>query len=114
MQETHLTVQPYRCPKCEHTSPKLSSLLHHYNTHTARFVCSVCILTFPTSNELRKHEKMHRPSVTYPCDICEKVFSLKSTRDQHQVNRIEKHDFMGDTGFVKSCYYKYRTNILHD
>jgi len=105
---THLTEQPFQCPKCDHKHPKLSSLLAHYNTHETRFQCVSCHQSFITNFELKRHEKIHRPAPTFTCAICGKVFNLKCTLDQHQAVHTDEKKFK-----CKQCTFctKYSSHL---
>ena len=88
-----------------------SELAKHSKIHAEEitFPCDICDKLFPTNGQLKSHKKIH----PFSCDICAKQFTSKQSLKNH----IKLHERI-DTGkklfSCKSCKASFtlRTNLV--
>ena len=59
-----------QCPFCPYSSSSSHMLLNHLQVHSVKFLCYICLETFPTNRHLVEHEKHNHPGPTYQCGSC--------------------------------------------
>uniref|UniRef100_A0A336LQT5 CSON011197 protein n=1 Tax=Culicoides sonorensis TaxID=179676 RepID=A0A336LQT5_CULSO len=94
-----------KCEVCELNFSSKKSLRRHYSstTHISKikdiktetstsielpsFVCNQCSKSFSRADQLKAHAKSHeKTEEKYQCDICSKVYHLKSVLKEHILN----------------------------
>lgn len=83
----HLGQKPFICPHCNKGFVSVSLMkrhirLSHDECNKEILQCSQCPETFYSKLLLRKHKKVHWPSV-YSCEPCQKTFDLRSKYNRH-------------------------------
>ncbi|XP_060809242.1 zinc finger protein 28 isoform X3 [Amyelois transitella] len=71
-----------RCALCDERHTNIHYLESHMNAHYNNQVCPECGDTFVSVSRLKRHMEIHSTG-SYPCEYCEKVFTLKKYRVKH-------------------------------
>lgn len=61
-------------------------LAGHKNTHTKKFICTICQRRFSTLFDIKKHKKSHENgggSLKYSCSICGASYARKLSYNNH-------------------------------
>uniref|UniRef100_A0A8D8X520 Zinc finger protein 26 n=1 Tax=Cacopsylla melanoneura TaxID=428564 RepID=A0A8D8X520_9HEMI len=93
----HLEDRPYACDMCGHTFKSKLYLgshikqvhLKHYKRKPKVFSCSACSKCFGSRRALLDHQYVHTGVKSYPCILCEKIFTYKGGLTRHIKNRHE-------------------------
>ncbi|XP_056142891.1 zinc finger protein 1035 [Lampris incognitus] len=75
----------FQCQTCGRGFVSLFALRKHKHTHgkSRPYRCSKCQLSFTGPSQLAEHMATHRED-NFPCDICNRTFSCKSSRAEHR------------------------------
>ncbi|CAL1536300.1 unnamed protein product, partial [Lymnaea stagnalis] len=71
----------YKCCVCGDLTHSLGKYTNHLATHlkAGQVQCKICNISFLSRSELSKHQLSHE----FKCNICDKVFPNKTSRDFH-------------------------------
>jgi len=111
-QVSHETVKRFSCNICGKLYKAAPTLKKHVKAHTAikkKYQCPECPKVYfdYDKSSLNRHMRFaHRNNRPYSCNICEKDFRTKGSRDEH----IRKH--LGER-HLKCSMCSYETNIVH-
>ena len=87
---------PAICEVCGKISLNAQNLAKHKKVHTDKYLtCRQCGYLSSTHEEFQVHLKKHRVARTYPCNVCDMVFSLSAGLSKHmrRVHMGEKRYF---------------------
>ncbi|XP_050359476.1 zinc finger protein 26-like isoform X2 [Nymphalis io] len=71
-----------KCVLCHQNFHNFGHLDSHMNNHYSNYICYECGDTFLSATRLDKHLNVHKVG-NYPCDVCDKVFTLDKYRAKH-------------------------------
>lgn len=71
-----------KCFLCHQKFHNFGHLDSHMNNHYSNYICYECGDTFLSVSRLDKHLNVHKVG-NYPCEMCEKVFTLEKYRAKH-------------------------------
>ncbi|XP_026489420.2 zinc finger and BTB domain-containing protein 17-like [Vanessa tameamea] len=71
-----------KCVLCRQNFHNFGHLDSHMNNHYSNYICYECGDTFLSATRLDKHLNVHKVG-SYPCDVCDKVFTLDKYRSKH-------------------------------
>ncbi|XP_045781716.1 zinc finger protein 28-like isoform X3 [Maniola jurtina] len=72
----------FQCQLCEEKFLKLRLLIMHMSKHFNNYSCETCGAVFVSLHLLRRHLQTHKAG-TFPCEVCDKVFSNSAKRTMH-------------------------------
>ncbi|XP_038221181.1 zinc finger protein 836-like [Zerene cesonia] len=72
----------FECQTCGEKFFKLRLLIIHMNRHYNNYSCETCGSGFISLNLLKRHLEVHQVG-SYPCSVCEKVFTSAAKRSIH-------------------------------
>ncbi|KAK6629621.1 hypothetical protein RUM43_003438 [Polyplax serrata] len=102
----HLGQKPFTCSHCNKGFVSVSLMkrhirLSHEECNKEILHCSQCPEIFYSKLLLRKHKKVHWPTV-YTCDSCQKTFDLRSKYNRHMRSHNKLDLSCGQCGKVLS------------
>ncbi|XP_076592269.1 uncharacterized protein LOC143323998 isoform X3 [Chaetodon auriga] len=91
----HTGARPYCCAECGKRFCQIRSYRVHLRTHAQtkvdRLLCRVCLLDFPSQEELDFHlSRTHFEKEFYECDLCKRVFTSLQACEHH----VQSHKCM--------------------
>ncbi|KAM4601202.1 uncharacterized protein ACJ7VT_021002 [Polymixia lowei] len=112
----------FQCQTCGRGFVSLFALRKHKHTHgkSRPYRCSKCHLSFTGPSQLAEHMATHRED-NFPCDICNRTFSCKSSRAEHRkshpvrlppLTSQAKRKYPLPSTIIK--HLKYRCGVCHE
>ena len=110
----------FKCPECEKVFRFKQNLSRHINLHTGAkpFICEYCARQFRDASALVVHVKIKhndRSNLPHACDICNKRFCNKSSKDTHVLLHNADKKFMCDKcgNSFRTEFYLKRHETIH-
>jgi len=73
---------------------KRHHLREHISIESRPYRCQLCSYSGLSAQDLKSHRlsRTHTGERPFPCNICDKLFRLKSSRNKHIRNHANNHD----------------------
>ncbi|XP_055306135.1 zinc finger and SCAN domain-containing protein 5B-like [Sitodiplosis mosellana] len=81
-----MTNKLHKCPSCDYVAPWPANLKMHMLTHTGErpFPCNICEKRFTLKHHLQRHLKTHPDEYPFSCSVCLKRFKRNDERSEHE------------------------------
>ncbi|CAL4097346.1 unnamed protein product, partial [Meganyctiphanes norvegica] len=96
------------CNNCFDTSQELKRHIKIHSVEKIRFACVICDSTFASQTSLNIHKRTHIGKKSFHCSKCKYSCTKKSTLDNHLLNHTDNDQLLA----CKECDLKFKNNIL--
>ena len=89
-EQTHKDLGPklFKCETCDYETTRLDALQrHNKKPHKSKPTCPTCNVAFARNTHLERHLKTCQNTKTFICNLCQRSYKQKKSRDTHEKKR---------------------------